>query len=186
MKKTERGMHDTEHKTATGHGLLQRTEQLLTVLEADIVHMQESLSTLDQLRGLLVKHDLTGLEALLRQIRAKADAYATVESRRQSLRRQLATLLECPSEDLTLSRLETALPGPIRDAVRQRKLTLRDLAERLRREHRNTSLLLADCARFNGALFRAIFQQGKGHPVIYSPAGTARTPSQSHLMSVQF
>ena len=186
MKTAEHGTQDTEHRMATRQGLLQRTEQLLAVLEADVRHMQESLSTLDQLRSLLIKHDECGLEALLRQIRANADAYAAVESRRQVLRRQLAVLLECPMDELTLSRLETALPSPVRETLRQKKATLRTLAERLRREHRNTSLLLADCARFNRALFRAIFQQGKAQSVVYGAAGTTQPASSSHLMNVQF
>ena len=186
MKTAERRTQDTEHPMATRQGLLQKTEQLLAVLEADVRHMQESLSTLDQLRGLLVKHDECGLEALLRQIRANTDAYATVESRRQVLRRQLAVLLECPADEVTLSRLETVLPSPVRETVGQKKATLRTLAERLRREHRNTSLLLADCARFNGALFRAIFQQGKAQSVVYGTAGTTQPAASSHLMNVQF
>ena len=39
------------------------TEELLAVLEADLRHIRESLSTLDRLRGLLIKHDETGLQA---------------------------------------------------------------------------------------------------------------------------
>ena len=163
-----------------------KTEELLAVLGSDVRHIQESLATLDRLRGLLIKHDETGLQELLQQIREQEDAYAAVESQRQRLRRQLAGLLGCPADDVTLSRLAEALPPPLREAVTRQKATLRDLVERLRKEHRHTGLLLADCTRFNRALFRAIFQQGKAQPRIYGAAGKAGPASQSHLMNVQF
>ena len=191
-------MSETEHKTQDsglrtqnpevrmGKEVLRKTEELLAVLEADVQHIQESLSTLDRLRGLLIKHDETGLQELLQQIREQADAYAAVESQRQRLRRQLAGLLGRPADDVTLSSLAEALPPPLREAVTRQKAILRDLVERLRREHRNTSLMLADCTRFNRALFHAIFQQGKAQPMVYGAAGTARPASPSHLMNVQF
>src|SRR3990172_4484321 len=136
-----------------GNEVLGKTEELLAVLEADVRHIQESLSTLDRLRGLLIKHDETGLQELLQQIREQADVYEAVESQRHRLRRQLAGLLGCPADDVTLSRLAQALPPPLREAVTHQKRTLRDLVERLRREYRHTGLLLADCTRFNRAMF---------------------------------
>jgi hypothetical protein len=183
MMDTEPRTQKSEFRTAE---VLRRSEELLAVLETDALHMQESLSILDRMRGLVIKHDESGLQEMLQQIRAKADAYAAAESQRQRLRRQLAVLLDCPLAELTLSRLTAALHPPLRDrAVRQRAI-LRDLAERLRREHRNTSLLLTDCVRFNLALFRAIFHQGKTQPVVYGATGMARPVPSSHLMNVQF
>jgi hypothetical protein len=178
-------MSGTEDRS-TNEKVLRKTEELLAVLEADGRHILESLSSLDRLRGLLIKHDETGLQELLQQIRMQTDAYGAVESQRQRLRRQLAALLDCPADDVTLSRLAAALPPPRREAVMHLKMTLRDLVKRLQREHRNTGLLLADCTRFNRALFRAIFQQGKAQPMVYGAAGKARPASQSHLMNVQF
>ena len=163
-----------------------KTEALLAVLEGDIRTLQDRLSTLDRLRGLLIKHDEKGLEGLLQQIQSKANAQTAVEAQRQRLRRQLASLLGCPAPELTLSRLATVVPPTLADRIQLTKKTLRNLVERLRREHRNTGLLLADCMRFNRALFRAIFQQGKAQPVLYGAAGTAKPPCRSHLMNVQF
>jgi hypothetical protein len=183
MIETEPRIQNSEYRMAE---VLRRSEELLAVLETDALHMRESLSLLDRMRGLVIKHDESGLQEMLQQIRAKADAYAAAESQRQRLRRQLAVLLDCPLGELTLSRLAAALRPPLRDrAVRQRTV-LRDLAERLRREHRSTALLLADCVRFNRALFRAIFHQGKAQPVVYGATGVAKPMPSGHLMNVQF
>ena len=166
--------------------ILRKTEELVAVLETDVRHIQESLTLLDRLRSLLVKHDETGLQELLQQLRAEADAYASVEARRQRLRRHLAALLDVPTDELTLSRLAGALPAALGQSVACQRKALRDLVDRLGREYRSTSLLLADCVRFNSALFRAVFQQGKNETVVYGATGEARPCTQSHLMDVHF
>jgi hypothetical protein len=182
MTPTESGIQNPETRM---RDVLRKTEELVAVLETDIQHIQESLLLLDRLRGLLIKHDVEGLQGLLQQLRAQADAYASIESRRQRLQRQLAVLLDCPMGELTLSRLAGAMPGALGETVARQRMTLRDLVDRLGREYHNTSVLLTDCVRFNHALFHAVFQQGKTQSVVYGATGAAQTCTGSHMMNVQ-
>jgi hypothetical protein len=185
-RRTQNAGPRTQDPQQRSKDVLRKTEELIAVLEADVRHIQESLLLLDQMRSLLVKHDETGLQQLLHQLREEADAYAQVESRRQRLRRQLAALLDCPVAEMTLSRLAAALPPDLSQTVAHQRTAIRDLVDRLDREYRNTSLLLTDCVRFNRALFRAVFQPAKAESVVYGTAGTAKPSVTSHLMNVQF
>ncbi len=183
MSRTELRIQNSELRSKE---ILRKTEELVAVLEADARHIQESLLLLDRLRSLVIKHDEAGLQRLLQQLREQADAYAQVESRRQRLRRQLAALLDWPVAELTLSRLAAALPPGLSQTVSHQRTALRDLADRLDREYRNTSCLLGDCVRFNRALFRAVFQPAETESVVYGATGSARPSVTSHLMNVQF
>jgi hypothetical protein len=159
---------------------------LLEVLDADIRHVETALVRLDALRALLIKRDDGGLECLLEDIQRQGEARLANEQKRQALRGELAAQLGCRGEDLTLSRLRGKLSGPSRAAVAERQTRLKTLVEQLKREYTLTTLLIADCARFNRSLMRAFFGlTGRGN-VTYSSSGTTQPPSGTALMNLQF
>jgi hypothetical protein len=163
-----------------------KVDELLAVLDKDILHIQDSLSQLNELRSLVIKRDDTALAKLLRSIRAEADSYAANESKRRSVRRELAGVFSCSLEEMTLSRLETILPEQKKVQVSDKKASLRALIRQLKREHSSTAMLLSECARFNSLLLRTIFGVGKTGTVTYNPDGAARRQIDTTLVNLQF
>lgn len=163
-----------------------KIDELLAVLDKDIEHVQGSLSELNELRSLVIKRDDTTLGKLLGSIRAEADSYAANESKRQSIRRELAGAFGCNVEEMTLSRLETILPEGKKVQVADRKAKLRTLIQQLKKEHSSTAMLLSECARFNHLLLRTIFDLGKTGAATYSSNGAAKQQMATNLVNLQF
>jgi len=167
---------------------------LLEVLDEDIRHLESALSRLELLRTLLIRRENAALELLLGDIQQQADAYRTIEQKRQQLRKDVARDLGCTEGELTLSRLRKELAGPTCSeaqrrcgaAVADRQTRLRSLAAQLRREHTLTALLLRDCARFNRSLLRVFLGSAGRGCATYTPTGAAQRDPGAALMSIQF
>ena len=170
----------------TSSAIMSKTDELLKVLDEDIQHLETTLSTLDTLRSLLIKHDDSSLNELLDDIRKHASAHATNERRRQELRTELAEVLACDAHKVTLSTLQASLPDDRRQAVADRQTKLKSLVQRLRREYSLTSQLVSDCARFNRSLVHAFFGLGNKRGLTYSPNGIATQMMDASLVSLQF
>lgn len=167
-------------------GIEDKVDELLVCLDTDIENIKESLSRLNDLRRLVVKRDDASLGKLLESIRAESDSYKKNELRRQSLRKELATALDCSIEQVTLSRLDTVLPEERKVQVAERKGKLQSLAEQLKKEHLSTALLLAECARFNRLLLKSIFDLGRTGMVYYGSDGSAKRQIDTAFMNLQF
>jgi len=163
----------------------ERINELLAVLDKDIEHIQDSLLRLDRLRSLLIKPNNESLERLLENIRADSDDYTTNETRRQSIRRELAKILGCNVEQMTLTKLEAWLEDQQKDQITRKKEKLKLLTEELKREHLSTAMLLSECARFNSVLLRTIFDFGKTGTVYYDSSGSAKRQSNAAFVNLQ-
>ncbi len=171
---------------ATIFGLEEKIDELLVVLDENIRNMRESLSRLDELRGLVVKRDEPALAGLLETIRGEADSYRSCELKRQSMRKELAVLLGCEVEHVTLSRFEGILAGEKKAQVAKRKAELRSLTGKLKKEHLKTTMLLSDCARFNSLLLKSIFDLGKTGMVYYNSNGAAKRQTDAAFVNLEF
>ena len=163
-----------------------KIDELLTVLDKDIEHIQESLLRLDKLRSLLIKPNNESLDKLLESIRADSDSYIANETKRQSIRRELAVTLGCDVEQMTLSKLEAHLPEQKKDQIVEKKIKLRTLTDELTKEHLSTAMLLSDCARFNSLLLRTIFDFEKTGTVYYDSSGSAKRQSDAAFVNLKF
>lgn len=163
-----------------------KIDELLAVLDEDIEHIQDSLSRLNELRSLLIKPSNGSLDRLLENIRADSDSYAANESKRQSIRRELAAELGCDAEQMNLSRLEAHLTGQKKDQVTRKKTKLRSLTEELKKEYLSTMMLLSDCARFNSLLLKTIFDFGKTGTVYYGSNGSAERRDDTAFVNLKF
>ncbi len=163
-----------------------KVDELIAILDGDIRQMQESLSRLNELRGLLVKHDDATLSTLLEGIRSEQRSYKCNELKRQLIREELAITLGCSPKQITLSTLEAELSGEKREQVAERKGKLRFLADRLKAEHLSTMLLLSDCARFNNALLKGVFELGKTGTITYDSKGSAQNQNNRRLVNLRF
>ena len=158
---------------------------LLSVLDRDIEHIQASLLRLNELRSFVIKRDDVALTGMLAGIKADLDSYAANESERFSIQKELAGVLGCESEQVTLSRLESILPKEKAIGLKERKEKLRSLAKELKREYSSTAILLSDCMRFNKLLLRGIFKIGKTEAVEYSADGRAKQQAETAFVNVQ-
>jgi hypothetical protein len=164
----------------------EKVDELLVCLETDVRHMQESLSNLNELRALVIKRDDTALGKLLENIRAESNRYANHESSRQSMRKELAGILCCNFEQVTLSALKAYLPQAKKEQVTQMQTELKALTGELKKEHLRTALLLSECDRFNSLLLRSIFDLGQTGAVYYNSNGATKRQMDTAFMNLQF
>jgi len=172
-------------KTATIE-IEDKVNQLLTVLDRDIQHIMENLSKLNDLRGLVVKRDDVSLHKLLERIKSESNSYKENELKRQSLREELAIVTNCSLKQMTLSRLEAKLPGEKKAEVAERRAKLQTLADKLKKEHLSTTMLLSDCARFNSVLLKSVLEFGQAEIVTYNPKGFVNRQANSAFVNLQF
>ena len=161
-------------------------DKLLAILDKDIRHIEDSLVWLNELRSLVIKRNDADLSKLLQKIKVEADNYTANESERQLIRKKLADIFECDTEQMTLSALEDILPKEKKALITDRKIKLKELIEQLRKEHLSTALLLSDCARFNNLLFKTIFDIGKTEMVMYSPSGATKKHVDKSFVNLKF
>ena len=163
-----------------------KIEELLVVLDKDIQRIEQSLLRLDELRTLVVKRDDAALGKLIESIGGESDSYKSNELKRQSIRKELATVLGCGFEQMTLTRLEAELAGEKRAEVAGRKTLLRALVKQLKKEHLSTAMLLSDCARFNSVLLKGIFDIGRPATITYDADGSAKRQAETAFVNLQF
>jgi hypothetical protein len=160
-----------------------RVNELLTVLDRDILYIQDSLSALNELRSLVIKRDDAALSELLQKIQSKKDNYAANDSQRRSIQKDLAEAFSCSVEQMTLSALEFTLQGEQKAQVAKIKAKLKDLIKELKKEHLSTTLLLSDCIRFNNLFLKAIFDFGKNKKIMYGPSGQTKRQIDTTLIA---
>lgn len=163
----------------------EKVDELLTVLDKDIQHIQQSLARLDELRSLVVKRDDVALGKLLEHIRNQSDSYQSHELNRQSIREEIATALGCDIKQATLSTLEGKLSKVKREQVARKKTELISLINKLKREHLSTTLFLSECARINRMLLKDVFKLGNTGTVYYGSKGATKRESDMAFVNLQ-
>ena len=163
-----------------------KVDELLVVLEMDIENIQQSLSLLNELRSFVVKRDDAALGKLLGVIRTKSDDYSTNELKRQRIRKELAVVMGCGVQAVTLSRLEGVLSGEKVIEIAEKKAKLKSLLKELKREYMATAMLLSDCARFNRVLLENVFEIGKTGIATYSSDGSTKRQTDTSFVSLRF
>ena len=161
-------------------------DELLAVLDKDIEQLQLSVDRLNELRILIVKRDDKSLHRLLTAIRTDSEEYRHNESKRQATRAQLAALLGCSLQQMTLSKLQAIAPDENGARISETAEKLRSLSSSLKKQHAATALLLADCARFNRQLLQCILNRSHGGEVTYTASGSARRQVDAGFMNLRF
>lgn len=162
-----------------------KVRELLDVLEKDIEHIGQNLSRLGELRALVVKRDDASLEKLLNRIRTDAQKYEANEMNRKLIREQLAGILGCGCEQITLSRLEEIVSQDSRAVIAQYKSRLGTLVKQLGKEHKSTMMLISDLSRFNKLLLDNIFDKSRLGGAAYNSGGTAQQQNDAAFVSFQ-
>ncbi len=159
---------------------------LLKVLDVDIQHLRSKLLLLDELRGLVLKRDETGLRSLLEGVQTRLDGNAENESKRMSIRETLAEMLGWEVEKVTLTRLEEAVADPQHLGIAAKKAELISLVGSLRAEYSRTAFLLSECARFNRLLLNGIMEFGRTTALTYKSNGTTELQSSAAFVNMRF
>ena len=171
---------------ATAREIKEKVDKLLSCLDKDNQHIQESLSQLNTLRSYVIKRDDSGLSKLLKTIQSETSIYRNHELKRKSIRKELAGSFGCSIEQMTLSALEESLPEVKKDRITRMKNKLRSLSAELKKEYMSTALLLSECARFNNMLLKGNFDLGKAGSVYYNSNGETRRQTDTALVNLQF
>ncbi len=171
---------------STGTEIENKVDELLACLDKDSQHIQESLSQLNTLRSFVIKRDDSGLGKLLKVIQAESDSYRKHESKRQTIRKELANALGYNTEQLTLSVLEANLSKQKKAQVINKKTKLISLIKELKKEYFSTALLLSECARFNNLLLKSIFDLGNTGAVYYNSNGITKQQTDTAFVNLQF
>jgi hypothetical protein len=171
---------------STGTEIEDKVDELLACLDKDSQHIQESLSQLNTLRSFVIKRDDSGLGKLLKVIQAESDSYRKHESKRQTIRKELANALGYNTEQLTLSVLEANLSKQKKAQVINKKTKLMSLIKELKKEYFSTTLLLSECARFNNLLLKSIFDLSKTGAVYYNSNGITKQQTDMAFVNLQF
>ncbi len=163
-----------------------KIDELLACLDNESQHIQKNLAQLNKLRSFVIKRDDSGLGTLLKIIQAEAGSYRNQETKRETIRKELANILGYDAKQLTLSVLEENVPIRKKDQVIEKKAKLTSLINKLRKEYANTALLLSECARFNNLLLKSIFDLGKTETVYYKSNGTTNKQSDNNFVNLRF
>ncbi|KPK85895.1 MAG: hypothetical protein AMJ81_02480 [Phycisphaerae bacterium SM23_33] len=159
--------------TPAQNSLMIHTEQLLAILDEEIWLLELRRSQSDALSAALIQSDDARMEALLNEMHQTLQSQAHVDLRLNAVRRALADDLALPTQRVRLQLLIGRLHGRERAEMESRRQQIIDLAERLQRQHLQTSILLLECARINRMLLEALFPQSKGVDT-YSSGGQER------------
>lgn len=160
-------------------------DKLLVCLDNDILHIEQNLSQLNELRTLIIKRDDAALVKLLENIQKMSEIYQENESNRLSIRKELADALGYTCEQVTLSVLEAKLPETERCQITERKIKLKSLIEKLKKEHLSTTMLLSECARFNNIILKNIFNFGRTEIISYDSKGETKRQTETAFMNLK-
>jgi len=163
-----------------------KINELIEVLDKDIQYLNQSLAHLDNLRQFVIKRDDRALASLLQTIQTEAAEYAGNETKRRQIRKDLAETLRCSANQLTLSSLARILPQDKKYQLARQKTQLKSLTGKLKNEHKNTSFLLAECARFNRKLLKNIFQLGSRQTKTYTHDGSCQQQNLPAFVNMHF
>lgn len=159
-------------------------DPLIEVLERDMEHIECSIEVLDQLRGMVIKRDDKSLNLLLEKVRIKTNKYATVENRRQTIRKELARIWGCDVSEMTLTKMIGILSPHRSKQMQETKNKLESLLERFKAEHLSTFKLLTECSRFNEVMLSALLN-GKRDESTYNRQGSMKWQSKQNIVNLQ-
>jgi hypothetical protein len=162
-----------------------KVRDLLDALQRDIEHIERTISYLNEIRGLVIKRDEQGLGRLLDTIRTEAQEHSANEQNRRLIREDMAELLDCRPEKLTMSVLQRRADGLAKEAVAETQRKLKVMVARLQREYAATVSLICDCSRINSHLLKVIFERGSAGVACYDSSGQMKRRPDAAFMNMR-
>lgn len=135
--------------------------RLTDSLDCQIDLLGRREAELDALSESIIANDNDRMERVLDEMAQSRQHQAQADARFQAARDELAGRLGWPAGNTRLERLLGIVGQNDRRLLARRRRQVTDLAERIRRKHRQTAVLLAECARINRLLIECIVGPGQ-------------------------
>jgi hypothetical protein len=159
-------------------------EQLLTFLDGSIICVEQMLEMLSGLRAALIRRDASALQRM-------QDALPQIAADKQNIEQKLASVcmvfargMDCPAEQVNLTRIAAVLPLLARMRLLEKQKSLQSLVGRLSVEHRSTETLLHECERLNRLLLTSIVGK-RDQTLTYAPDGRSRRELHRSIISMR-
>jgi hypothetical protein len=147
------GSGAAEAPASPGPEMLRR---LTDSLDRQIDLLSRREAQLDALSECIIANDNDRMEQVLEEMARSRQCQAQADAQFQAAREELARHVGWPAGKTRLERLLGIVGQSDRRLLAQRRRQLIDLAERIRRKHRQTAVLLAECARINRLLIECL------------------------------
>lgn len=162
----------------------QRVALLSSLLDEEIELLEIRSQQMTRLAEAILGRGEEGMEPVLAEMEHVAGQQENTDRRLRAARRDLAEAFGVEAGDLKLCELIDRLGEPLAaDLDRQRDMIVR-LAGRLRRQHLETSVLLAECSRVNRMLLEGLLPAGQT-VTTYGRGGTADWKPQAGLLDTE-
>ncbi|GEM_PF-807988 len=175
------GSGAAESPAPPGPQMLQRLTESLDC-QIDLLSRREA--ELDALSESIIANDNDRMERVLEEMTRSRQHQALADAQFQAARDELAEHLGWPAGKTRLERLLGMVGQSDRRILAQRRRQVTDLAERIRRKHRQTAVLLAECARINRLLIECIVGSDK-RVTVYGQRGPQHWRGCGSLMDTE-
>lgn len=159
-------------------------QELLEFLDASADSVQQMLNMLSELRAALIRRDEPALRLMQDALPQIAAEKQQNELHLRQICRKFAMAMDCPAEQINLTRLAAALPVPQQSQVLKKQQSLQSLVNRLSVEHRGTESLLRECERLNRLLLTSILGK-RNQTLTYTSTGQSRRELHRSIVSMR-
>lgn len=170
--------------TSVVPGIADLADELLPVLDEGIALLDLRRSQLEAVSCAVIGRDDTALEPLIGRIEQARQSQARADLKLKALCRNLAESLGQGRQKVRLAELIDKLPEPQRLAIDCRRQQISLQAQRFRKQHLETAVLLSECARVNRLLLEALLP-GSETVTTYEKGGAAMWRSGTHLVDAE-
>jgi|FrelakmetLWP11LW_1041352.scaffolds.fasta_scaffold42399_2 hypothetical protein len=161
-----------------------RVRELFDFLDQSIGSVQEMLSMLNVFRAALIRRDESTMRQMQDNLPTIAAQRQQTDSHLERLTSEFAHLLQCPVDQVSLTRIALSLPLSQRLQVQEKQQMLQSLVNRLHVEHRGTELLLRECERLNRLLLDGMIGK-RNQTLTYTPHGQSRREMHRSIVSMR-
>ncbi len=159
--------------------------ELLKVLGEEIALMNARQRQLGMLSEAIIARNDGDMEKILGEMERTREVQASVDMHLQSVRTAFAEAIGLRCGDIRLSRLIEQLPPQYQLALDTRRSQIVSLAESLRKQHLQTSMLLLESARINKLLLKCLFPQND-EVKTYGTGGARDWREDTGLLNMEF
>lgn len=131
--------------------------ELNRMLDQEIALLEKTRSQFDRMARIVLDRDEETLETLMEEIAATHRLQQQTEQKLFAIRTTLAGFMKRPMKKMRLAHLVQELPRKFADPLKDRRKTLLDLTEQVRRSHTRAATVITECARVNRMLLENLF-----------------------------
>lgn len=132
------------------------TPDLLALLDEEIAMLGLRARQFDSLYDAILHRRDETMETLLEEMTNTQHRHAELDEKLQATRTMFARAMNRPTREIRLSELIRLLDGEPRKRLREKREQIILLAERLKRKHLTTAILLGESARINRSLIESL------------------------------